>query len=91
MVSTYLDYNLIARDMKLSLRRVSEQTIVARDTQYYRENIGSVASVDEFLADYRLYSYAMKAYGLADMIESVAFMRKVLESDLSDDTALPTS
>lgn len=36
MVSTYLDYNLIARDMKLSLRRVSEQTIVARDTQYYR-------------------------------------------------------
>ncbi|AIL98692.1 DUF1217 domain-containing protein [Sinorhizobium meliloti] len=87
MVSTYLDYNLIARDMKLSLRRVSEQTIVARDTQYYRENIGSVASVDEFLADYRLYSYAMKAYGLADMIESVAFMRKVLESDLSDDNS----
>lgn len=87
MVSTYLDYNLIARDMKLSLRRVSEQTIVARDTQYYRENIGSVASVDEFLADYRLHSYAMKAYGLADMIESVAFMRKVLESDLSDDNS----
>lgn len=87
MVSTYLDYNLIARDMKLSLRRVSEQTIVARDTQYYRENIASVASVDAFLADYRLYSYAMKAYGLGDMIDSVAFMRKVLESDLADDNS----
>jgi hypothetical protein len=87
MVSTYLDYNLIARDMKVSLRRVSEQTIVARDTQYYRENIGNVTSVEEFLADYRLYSYAMKAYGLSDMIESVAFMRKVLESDLSDDNS----
>ncbi|WP_046118462.1 DUF1217 domain-containing protein [Ensifer aridi] len=87
MVSTYLDYNLIARDMKVSLKRVSDQTIVARDTQYYRENIGNVTSVDEFLADYRLYSYAMKAYGLSDMIESVAFMRKVLESDLSDDNS----
>ena len=87
MVSTYLDYNLIARDMKVSLKRVSEQTIVARDTQYYKENIGNVTSVDAFLADFRLYSYAMKAYGLEDMTDSVAFMRKVLESDLSDDNS----
>ncbi|PDT85526.1 DUF1217 domain-containing protein [Sinorhizobium sp. BJ1] len=84
MVSTYLDYNLIARDMKVSLKRVSEQTVVARDTQYYKENIGNVSSVDAFLDDYRLYSYAMTAFGLGDMIDSVAFMRKVLESDLSD-------
>jgi hypothetical protein len=84
MVSTYLDYNLIARDMKVSLKRVSEQTVVARDMQYYKENIGNVSSVDAFLDDYRLYSYAMTAFGLGDMIDSVAFMRKVLESDLSD-------
>lgn len=87
MVSTYLDYNLIARDMKLSLKRVSEQTIVARDSQYYKENIGKVASVDEFLDDFRLYSYAMRAFGLGEMIDSVAFMRKVLESDLSDENS----
>lgn len=84
MVSTYLDYNFIARDMKVSLRRVSEQTLVQRDTQYYKENIGNVTSVDAFLDDYRLYSYAMKAYGLEEMTDSVAFMRKILESDLSD-------
>jgi hypothetical protein len=87
MVSTYLDYNLVARDMKVSLKRVSEQTLVVRDTQYYKENIGNVTSVDEFLGDYRLYSYAMKAYGLEEMIDSIAFMRKVLESDLSDDNS----
>lgn len=87
MVSTYLDYNLIARDMKVSLKRVSEQTIVARDTQYYKENIGKVASADEFLDDFRLYSYAMTAFGLGEMIDSVAFMRKVLESDLSDENS----
>ncbi|ODR88968.1 DUF1217 domain-containing protein [Sinorhizobium alkalisoli] len=87
MVSTYLDYNLIARDMTLSLKRVSEQTLVARDTQYFKENIGNVTSVDEFLDDFRLYSYAMAAFGLGEMIDSVAFMRKVLESDLSDENS----
>ncbi|HXV31155.1 MAG TPA: DUF1217 domain-containing protein, partial [Sinorhizobium sp.] len=87
MVSTYLDYNLIARDMKVSLKRVSEQTLVQRDTQYYKDNIGNVTSVDEFLDDFRLYSYAMKAHGLEEMTDSVAFMRKVLESDLSDENS----
>ncbi|OHV85558.1 DUF1217 domain-containing protein [Ensifer sp. LCM 4579] len=87
MVSTYFDYNLIARDMKVSLKRVSEQALVTRDSQYYKDNIGKLTSVDELLGDYRLYSYAMKAYGLEEMIESVAFMRKVLESDLSDDNS----
>ncbi len=87
MVSTYIDYNLITRDMKTSLRRTAEQTLVARETEYYKENIGKVTSVDEFLDDYRLYSYAMKAHGLEDMTYATAFMRKVLESDLTDDSS----
>lgn len=36
------------------------------------------------MKDYRLYHYAMKAYGLEDMAYAKAFMKKVLESDLSD-------
>ncbi|HTO32892.1 MAG TPA: DUF1217 domain-containing protein [Pararhizobium sp.] len=87
MVSTYIDYNLITRDMKTSLQRTSEQVLVARESQYYKENIGKVTSIDDFLGDYRLYSYAMKAHGLEDMTYATAFMRKVLESDLSDDSS----
>jgi hypothetical protein len=87
MVSTYIDYNLITRDMKMSLRRTAEQTLVARETEYYKENIGKVTSIDEFLDDFRLYSYAMKAHGLEDMTYAKAFMRKVLESDLTDDSS----
>src|SRR5690606_275796 len=41
-------------------------------------------SVDAFLDDHRLYSYAVKAYGLDDMGYAKAFMRKVLDSDLAD-------
>ncbi|MCV9963070.1 DUF1217 domain-containing protein [Pararhizobium sp. BT-229] len=87
MVSTYIDYNLITRDMKTSIRRTAEQVQVARETAYYKENIGNVTSIDEFLDDYRLYAYAMKAHGLEDMTYAKAFMRKVMESDLSDENS----
>ena len=84
MVSTYLSYDLVNRDMFKTLQRVASQDMVARDAQYYAENIGKVTSVDEFLDDYRLFSYAMTAHGLDEMTYAKAFMKKVLESDLSD-------
>ncbi|PZP44620.1 MAG: flagellar protein [Agrobacterium fabrum] len=84
MVSTYLSYDLINRDMKASLSRVSQQGLIERQTAYYKENIGNVKSVDEFLDNYQLYSYAMDAFGLGEMTYAKAFMKKVLDSDLND-------
>jgi hypothetical protein len=84
MVSTYLSYDLINRDMKTSLSRVAQQSMTARQTEYYKENIGKVKTVDEFLNNYQLYNYAMEAFGLSDMSYAKAFMKKVLESDLND-------
>ncbi|MCM5556384.1 DUF1217 domain-containing protein [Pleomorphomonas sp. JP5] len=84
MLSTPLSYQMITRDMTATLTRTSAQPDVKRATEYYRENIGKVSSLEEFFDDHRLYSYAMKAYGLEDMTYAKAFMRKVLESDLSD-------
>ncbi|SIP98437.1 Protein of unknown function [Rhizobium sp. RU35A] len=84
MVSTYLSYDLVSRDLQASLKRVSKQTDVSREADYYKANIAKVTSVDDFLNNTRLYNYAMKAYGLSDMAYAKAFMRKVLESDLSD-------
>lgn len=84
MVSTFLSYDLINRDMKTSISRVSQQAITERQTNYYKENIGKVKSVDEFLDNYQLYSYAMDAFGLGEMTYAKAFMKKVLDSDLND-------
>ena len=55
-----------------------------RDQEYYEANIGNVTSVDEFINDRRLFGYAMKAHGLEDMTYAKAFMKKVLQSDLTD-------
>ncbi|MCK1653783.1 DUF1217 domain-containing protein [Bradyrhizobium sp. 149] len=84
MVSTYFGYSYITRNLKQSLTRVEQQQDVAREAAYYKANIGKVKTVDDFMKDYRLYHYAMKAYGLEDMAYAKAFMKKVLESDLSD-------
>lgn len=87
MVSTYLTFDLVNRDLGRSLKQISRQQVVVNDTKYYQENIGKVQNVDEFLDDYRLYSYAMKAHGLEEMIYAKAFMKQVLESDLGDDNS----
>ncbi|WP_026792003.1 DUF1217 domain-containing protein [Pleomorphomonas oryzae] len=87
MLSTYLSYTLLTRDLNKSLDRVAQQTTVKREADYYEANIGKVKSVDDFLKNDRLYRYAMKAYGLEDMTYAKAFMRKVLDSDLMDSTS----
>jgi len=91
MVSTYISYTSYAADMSRSLVRVAAQTDVSRATAYYNDNIGKVTSVDEFMNNSRLFSYAMKAYGLEDMTYAKAFMKKVLTSDISTSTTLKQS
>ncbi|NEJ69689.1 DUF1217 domain-containing protein [Rhizobium phaseoli] len=91
MVSTYVSYLAVARNLGASLSNVASQATVARDSAYYKENIGKVTTVDDFMGDYKLYSYAMKAYGLDDMTYAKAFMKKVLESDLSDSSSFANS
>jgi hypothetical protein len=84
MISTYLLYQSYASDLPKTLARIGSQSQVASAGQYYRDNIGKVTTVDQFLDDSRLFSYAMTAYGLTDFGYAKGFMKKVLTSDLSD-------
>jgi len=88
MTSTYLSFRVYTQDLPRSLSVTASRPDVARDTKYYQDNIGKITSVDQFLKDRRLFSIAMKAHGLDDMTFATAFMRKVLESDLSDTKSL---
>jgi hypothetical protein len=87
VLNTNLSYKLITKDLEKSLDRVENQPLVNRDTKYYLENIGKVTTVDEFLKDDRLYKYAMKAYGLEDMIYAKAFIKKALKEGVSSTTS----
>jgi hypothetical protein len=87
MISTYLLYQSYAGNLPKTLARIGSESTVSRSAQYYQDNIGKVKSVDDFLNNPRLFSYAMTAYGLSDMTYAKAFMKKVLTSDLSDHTS----
>jgi len=84
VLSTYLNYQLISRDMPTSIGRVEKQPMVARETAYFQQNIGKVTSIDEFVKDDRLFKFAMKAFGLADMDYAKAFMVKAMKEGVSD-------
>ncbi len=84
MISTYLLYQTYAADLPKTLARIGSQSDVSTAAKYFQTNIKKVTSVDQFLNDQRLFSYAMAAYGLSDMSYAKAFMKKVLTSDLTD-------
>jgi hypothetical protein len=87
LINTYVGYQLIAKDIGKSLERVQSQPMVQRETEYYLDNISNVKSIKDFVADSRLFNYAMKAHGLEDMAYAKAFMVKALEGGIDDEDA----
>jgi hypothetical protein len=84
MLNTYTSYQLIAKDIPKAIDQVESQPVVKRDTDYYLANIGNVKTIDDFVKDTRLFTYAMKAFGLGDMAYAKAFMVKALKEGVSD-------
>ncbi|MFD1342026.1 DUF1217 domain-containing protein [Litorisediminicola beolgyonensis] len=60
----------------------------ARAIAHFEENIASVNSVDDLMADPDLYAFVMRAYDLEDQIFGKALMSKMLKSDIDDPKAL---
>jgi hypothetical protein len=82
VLSTFVNYQVIARDIGKSISRVQAEPMVKRETDYYLANIKQVKSVKDFVGNDRLFRYAMKAHGLADMAYAKAFMVKALEGGI---------
>ena len=80
-------WKMLSGDIDRRMGLFAKDPYITRETQYFRENIGKVRTVDDLLKDKRLYDYALGAYGLESMSNSQAMMRKVLSEDLSDPAA----
>ena len=87
MLTTLASYQLATGNIDRSLATTAKQPQVARETEYYLDNIQNVKSIDDLLADDRLFKYAMKAWGLQDMDFAKAFMRKVLTEGIDSNKA----
>ncbi len=84
MLSTSASYQLLVRDLTRTLSTTAQDPQVARETSYYKQAIVNVKSIDDFLADDRVFAYAMRAHGLEDMTYAKAFMRMVLEEGIDE-------
>ncbi|MFB0491080.1 hypothetical protein ABIE45_003666 [Methylobacterium sp. OAE515] len=78
MLSTFTDYRSITANLQKSLSRTASEPASKNEIKYFQDHIGQIKTVDDFLGNNRLYTFAMKAFGLDDMIYAKGFMRKVL-------------
>ena len=78
MLTTAVSYRMIASNLDRSLEMEAKKPTTAREAAYYLEHIEDIKSIDDFLKDTRIFKFAMKAFGLADMDYAKAFMRKML-------------
>lgn len=83
-MNSFTSYHLISRSLPETLARTAKQPSVAREIAYYQSKIGNVKTIDDFLKDTRLFTFAMKAWGLEDMAYAKGLMRKVLEGGIDD-------
>jgi hypothetical protein len=58
--------------------------VLIQQTKDYLAGIKEITSIDEFLADDAIYTYALKAWGLSEKLGDKEFIRKVLEGGATD-------
>ncbi|MCT4608175.1 MAG: DUF1217 domain-containing protein [Pelagimonas sp.] len=63
----------------------NKSTLLNRDVEYFRDNIGSVKSAEELVNNRRLLSVALSAFGLEDQIDSKFLLKRVIEEGTGDD------
>ncbi len=63
-------------------------TVIHRDTDYFREHIADAKTAADLVADRRLLSVALGAFGLDDDINNRFFIEKILDDGVLDDKAL---
>ena len=78
MLSTFTDYRILSKNIQKSLDKKASGSGIKTEIKYFQDHIGQVKTVDDFLGNHRLFTFAMKAYGLDDMAYAKSFMKKVL-------------
>lgn len=78
MTSAIATYARISRNMPAELARVAGQSKVADATMTFASAVARTATLDEFLEDPAIYTYAKKAFGLDGAASSMGVIRRVL-------------
>ena len=79
MTSTLATYLQISNNLSKWQTLTASQPDVKQQTAYYKANIGSVKTPADLVNNYKLFSYALNAFGLGDQVYAKALFQKVLQ------------
>jgi len=82
--SGLLGWNFLQTTLTRQEEIHSKTPEIARDVDYFKENIGNIKTLDDFMGDRRILKVALNAFGLGEEINKGAFVRKVLEEGTED-------
>ncbi len=74
----YAGWRFLTKTISSQRAQFDKSAQVTRLTSYFRDKIATVRKADDLVADRRLLQVALGAFGLADDINSKAFIRKIL-------------
>lgn len=87
-MSTFTDYLTIANNLSRYQTMTAADPTVAQATKYFQDNIAQIKTVDQFVNNKRIFTYAMTAFGLSDMTYAKSLIKKVLEQGTTSSGAL---
>ena len=88
MTTTTAAYLSVTQNLARYQAMTAAEPAVKSATAYYEANIGEAGSIQDFVGNYRLLSYALDAYGLGDQVDNTALVTKVLEGGVSNPKSL---
>lgn len=87
-LSGYAGWKFIERTREAQQAALASTPAMKTNEEHFRENIGKIRSAEDLVADRRLLTVALGAFGLDDDINSRFFIQKVLESNTLEPSSL---
>jgi hypothetical protein len=87
-MSTFTDYLTIANNLGRCQTMTAADPTVAQASKYFQDNIAKIKTVDQFVNNKRIFTYAMTAFGLSDMTYAKSLIKQVLEQGTMSSGAL---
>lgn len=87
-LNSQLALTLIDSTRERQLESLRAEPQHARAAEQFRERIADISSPKEFVQDFEVYSFVMRAFDLEDQIFGKGMIRKILESDPTDSSSL---
>lgn len=87
-LSASLALQLVDKTYDRQIAELRREPAQERAEAAFRDRISSISSPKDFIGDYEVYRFVMRAFDLEDQIFGKAMMRRILESDPTDPKSL---